>query len=545
MAFRERSYSRGADERQLKPTTRINDETWERFKPLLCGLYKKYTLNIVMDIMEKKFGIVQSKRQYGYRFEKWGVKKYNASDKKTTLISLSPGAFNESTDFGDIGFDQESHAFDQHMLWDLGDGNTLIPTAGTDDMDFDEPSDDAELLIQYPWSTGSIEEASKLAADFCAAMLDDSNASNLYSYLHQSVANSSQSYPETREFLAVSCARVSGKPDYASSAKELLAREWPHALTTGNSDSPFLLSMLKAYVGSHKEDTDRSNFIHQVTQNVEQLLTSDRSLPDMTHKYSSIDLVTFFFLNYAFEIYDDCFDQANPPDFMTEHLLHEFIKKQPFIRTLRLNRLSPLRRCVEWCEEQLRLNHPVALQDSPVKPSANMHSWWRNIRVFCTLWGVMVQLVRANCAPDWYNQCESAFGITPSELLVTLSWMICDETTTADDVVNEGGLLEHAADGASKLLDFDEPKLWIAFLYKFAWMNELVNPGEDEKSFETLVQNQLRQHVSEILRIQLPHPPGSQPDSQPDSVTEMDFYNLPQQEFPDFGGDSRMNNFYN
>jgi hypothetical protein len=34
--------------------------------------------------------------------------------------------------------------------------------------------------------------------------------------------------------------------------------------------------MLKAYVGSHKEDTDRSNFIHQVTQNVEQLLTSDR-----------------------------------------------------------------------------------------------------------------------------------------------------------------------------------------------------------------------------------------------------------------------------
>jgi hypothetical protein len=59
MAFRERSYSRGADERQLKPTTRINDETWERFKPLLCGLYKKYTLNIVMDIMEKKFGIVQ------------------------------------------------------------------------------------------------------------------------------------------------------------------------------------------------------------------------------------------------------------------------------------------------------------------------------------------------------------------------------------------------------------------------------------------------------------------------------------------------------
>lgn len=58
MEVRERSYSRGADDK-LKPTTRINDETWEKFKPLLCGLYKKYTLNIVMDTMEKKYGIVQ------------------------------------------------------------------------------------------------------------------------------------------------------------------------------------------------------------------------------------------------------------------------------------------------------------------------------------------------------------------------------------------------------------------------------------------------------------------------------------------------------
>ncbi|KAG8667221.1 hypothetical protein FPOAC2_12378 [Fusarium poae] len=540
MEFRERSYSRGADDKQLKPTTRMNDETWERFKPLLCGLYKQYTLNVVMEYMEKKYKIVQSKRQYGYRFEKWGVKKYNASDKKTTPISISAGAFDESIDFGDFDFDQESLTFDQHTLLDPRDEDTLMAT-GSDDMDFDEPSDCAEIIIQYPWSTGSNEEANKLAADFCAAMLDDSNASDLYSYLHQYVANSDQSYPETKEFLAVSCARVAGKPDNAGSAKQLLAREWPHALTTGNSDSPFLLSMLKVYVGSHKEDADRSNFIRQVTQNIEQLLTSDRSLPKMTHKYSSIDLVTFFFLNYAFEIYDDCFDQANPPDFVTEHLLHDFIKKQPFIKTLSLNRPSPLRHCVEWCEEQLRLNHPVALQDCPVEPSANMRSWWHNIRVFCTLWGVMVQLVRANCAPRWYNQCESAFGITPSELLVTLSWMICDETVTVGDVDTEGELLGNAAGGASKLLDFDEPKLWIAFLYKFAWMNELVNPGEDEKSFEILVQNQLRQHVSEILRIQLPHPPGSQPDS----VTEMDFYNLPHQGFADFGVDCRMNDFYN
>ncbi|RGP75960.1 hypothetical protein FLONG3_5540 [Fusarium longipes] len=540
MEFRERSYSTGADDKQLKPTTRINDETWERFKPFLCSLYKKYTLSVVMKIMEKKFGIIQSKRQYGYRFEKWGIKKYNASEKKTTMVSLSPGGFNESLDFGDIDFDQEPRGFDHHTLLDLPSEDILMTTTGSDDMDFDEPLDCTEHLIQYPWSTGSTEETSKLAADFCAAMLDDSNAFDLYSSLHQSVTNSSQPYPETRQFLAISCARVAGKPDNACRARDLLAREWPDSLTAKNSEFIFLLSILKAYVGSHQEDSDKSNFMQQVKQIVEQILTIDRALPDMTHKYSSIDLVTFFFLNYAFEIYDDCFDQSNPPDFMTEHLLHEFIKKQPFIKTLRLSRPSPLRRCVEWCEEQLRLNHPVALEDSPVKPSANMCSWWHNIRVFCTLWGVMVQLVRANCAPEWYNQCESAFGITPSELLVTLTWMICAETSAADDIIKGTELLENAADGASKLLEFDDPKLWITFLYKFAWMNELVNPGEDEKSFETLVQNQLRVHISEILRIQLPHPPGFQRGS----VAEMDFFNLPQQRFADFGMNPRMNNFY-
>ncbi|KAH7198128.1 uncharacterized protein B0J16DRAFT_409683 [Fusarium flagelliforme] len=536
MDFRERSYSRGADDKQLKPTTRINDETWERFKPFLCGLYKKYTLSIVMDIMEKKYGIIQSKRQYGYRFEKWGIKKYNASDKKSPIMSLSPGGIAESIDFGDIELDLESRSFDRHSALDFTDGDTLMTTPGSDDMDYDGSLDSKELLIQYPWSTGSIEEARKLAADFCAAMLDDSNAFNLYLNLHQSVANSDHSLRETREFLVISCARVAGKPDNACSARELLAKEWPYEF----SKSPFLLSMLKAYVGSHQEDSDKSHYIQQVTRNVEQILASDQSLPEMTHNYSSIDLVTFFFLNYAFEIYDERFDQSNPPEFMTENLLHEFIKKQPFIKTLRHDRPSPLRCCVEWCEEQLRLNHPVALQDSPVNPSADMRSWWHNIRVFCTLWGVMVQLVRANRAPDWYSQCESAFGISPSELLVTLSWMIRAETTADDVIQGDDELLEHAADGASNLLDLDEPKLWINFFYKFAWMNELVSPGEDEKSFETLVQDQLRKYVSDVLRIQLPH----QPSNQPATVANMNMYNFTSPGFTGFDINPQIAEFY-
>ncbi|KAF5016974.1 hypothetical protein F66182_11177 [Fusarium sp. NRRL 66182] len=277
--------------------------------------------------------------------------------------------------------------------------------------------------------------------------------------------------------------------------------------------------MLKAYVGSHDEEADRASSIAQVRDNIKHIIGNDQSLARIPHNYSSIDLVAFFFLNYGFEVYDELFDESNPPQFMTEHLLNEFIKRQPFMKALRDGIQSPLHLCVKWCEEQLRLNHPMALQDAPVEPSPDMRCWWHNIRVFCTLWGVMVHLVRAKSAPGWYTQCESAFGIPPSELLVTLSWMICAETTSSDSLVSDVQLLEHAADGAKNLLQLDESQLWIDFLNKFEWMNELVNPGDDEKSFESCVQQQLRRYVSEMLRIKLPHPA----ESQPGSVVDMSF----------------------
>jgi hypothetical protein len=93
--------------------------------------------------------------------------------------------------------------------------------------------------------------------------------------------------------------------------------------------------------------------------------------------------------------------------------------------------------------------------------------------------------------------------------------MIRAETTTAGDIISDAELLEHAADGANNLLELDDSKLWITFLDKFTWMNELVSPGEDERSFETLVQDQLRKYVSEVLRIQLPYQAGDQLASVP------------------------------
>lgn len=36
-------------------SSRITDATWDQYKPLLCKLYKSYTLMVVMSFMKQRF----------------------------------------------------------------------------------------------------------------------------------------------------------------------------------------------------------------------------------------------------------------------------------------------------------------------------------------------------------------------------------------------------------------------------------------------------------------------------------------------------------
>jgi hypothetical protein len=108
--------------------------------------------------------------------------------------------------------------------------------------------------------------------------------------------------------------------------------------------------------------------------------------------------------------------------------------------------------------------------------------------------------------------------------------------TETDSIISDTELLIQAADGADKLLQVDESQLWIDFLERFTWMNELANPGDAERSFEATVQDELRKYVSKMLRVELPHPAGTQSTS----VGEVDFYSYPQHGFPDFDINTQM-----
>lgn len=498
-----------------KRSHRITDESWERFKPILCTLYKSYTLNIVMEFMKRRFNFHASKRQYGYRLDKWGVKKYNNSgEKKNSMSAL------DQMEFDNV------RPLDTSSRLNLP-SNMASTSAIVDDTDHDDHipmKPNPRHRIRYPWGPGDGQATTKLAADFCAAMSDDENAFQLYSGLYNSLSRSNQPHSATQMFVAISCARVADKPENTRQAWELLSG----LLSQRYDDEPhFVMSMLKAYLQDRLEQADNTTVKRRTCATIQKFLDETGSLRHIPHNYSSIDLVADYFLFYGLDQYEHSLSEEEvSPNFSTEHLLNDFIRRQPFVDMVRRNVSQPLRLCMAWCSEQLLINHPVPLQNPPVQPNPTMRHWWDNTRIFCTLWGVLLGLVRPGCAPDWYNQCESAYGISASELLVTVSWMIGAETTPSDYTMSDRDILKNTAERAQSLLELKESELLIEFIDKFEWMNELVDLVDEEKSFEPFLQSQLRQYLSETLRIQLPYPAQSQSQSQESAAPEMDNFDM-------------------
>ncbi|CAM1504375.1 Fc.00g019660.m01.CDS01 [Cosmosporella sp. VM-42] len=82
---------------------RISEAEWEKHKNTLCMLYRTWPLSEVMDFMDMRYNFRPTKRQYGYRFEKWGIKKYreivNPEEVVVKPDGLSTGTDGKEKDF--------------------------------------------------------------------------------------------------------------------------------------------------------------------------------------------------------------------------------------------------------------------------------------------------------------------------------------------------------------------------------------------------------------------------------------------------------------
>ncbi|KAH7165604.1 hypothetical protein EDB81DRAFT_259286 [Dactylonectria macrodidyma] len=514
-------------------SSRITDLTWDFYKPLLCNLYQSYTLAVVMALMKQKFDFTPSKRQYGYRFEKWGIRKYNSAEKQgltrnlpeldklinDPVISdffntLSPdlispnhasGSFLDVPDSAGGNFGNAANAMsdisattspstDSDADASFFDGDTAVE-------DPPSPPRTPNPGISYPW--GPADEAKKLVADFFSAMSDDQNASEMYSDLFQVLSMSSSPLYNAKNLIVTSFARVAQNPRDAKRAQQLLSR-YRDSIRTRGYDRPFLFSMLDCNLQESDETLQTSATHRRVCDTIRKVLKDDDTeLGDIPHNFSAIDLVTYHFLSSALEVYEKTLNtNGQLPALSSEALLHTYVYRQPLADTIRIGGTSPLRICIDWCARQLKLKHTVPAEVASIQCTDAQRQWCDNIHLFCTLWHSMLLQVQNGTPPVWYGPCESALGISPAELLVTVCWMIGSEVET--DSTND--ILKRADTVLDTMTRLSEGRIWLKFLRTFTWMNKLVDTDDDDKAFEATVLQHCRRYIVATLNVDLPFP---------------------------------------
>ncbi|KAH7145855.1 hypothetical protein B0J13DRAFT_329556 [Dactylonectria estremocensis] len=515
-------------------SSRITDLTWDFYKPLLCNLYQSYTLAVVMALMKQKFDFTPTKRQYGYRFEKWGIRKYNSAEKQGLARNLpeldkliNDPAISDffNTLSPDLGI---SNYAPRPFLGvsDAAGGNvgnvantfsdvsaTTSPSTASDaDASFfdgdtaveDPPSPPRTPFsdISYPWGTD--DEVKKLVADFCSAMSDDQNASDLYLDLFQVLSMSPSPLYNAKSLIVTSFARAAQNPRDAKRAQQTLSR-YRDQIRTRGYDRPFLFSMLDANLQESDETLQSSATHRQVCDTIRKVLKDDDTeLGDIPHNYSAIDLVTYHFLSSALEVYEKTIKTINGqlPVLSAEALLHTYVYRQPLADTIRIGGTSPLRICIDWCARQLKLKHTVPAEVASIQCADTQRQWCDNIHLFCTLWHSMLLQVQNGTPPAWYGPCESALGISPSELLVTVCWMIGSDADT--DSAND--ILKRADTVLDTMTRLSEGRIWLKFLRTFTWMNKLVDTDDGDKAFEATVLQHCRRYIVATLNVDLPFP---------------------------------------
>lgn len=525
---------------------RITEPEWNRYQSRLCRLYENNKLVDVMSIIARQ-GFrpryshqpsplptpatdTPSKRQLTYRFEKWGLNKYGKKHHNSDAATIddidSPGFDDEQDEDDAFTTEQDDSWLNEQDMDDFQyDGvDDLEPD---DSFDLDEDEDTILDMVDHPIPTPNpltnVDYKTKLAADFLSALSDDEAAFSIFAPLCSSSLSVSKplSTPLSSEMLLVSTIRSVDGPEAARTARQLMVK---YQARHSGSFKKFMASMLDAYMQERGTSKDRAGVARRVGRIMSGLFEAEDYLAELQNEYLSIDLLTYRFLSHGLDAYaalrpHDAGDATFDPD---DHL-NKYVSAQPFIARLRSGSRRPcaLRSCVTWCQTQLHrddITIPLAVQN--ITAAQNHTPWMDDIQLFCTLWDAMLQcLLQDNNFPAWYANSEAELGISPSELLVTLCWIIGDNdtapTATQSPVGDVLPILQRAQSSTDILVHWPEPRLWEAFLNKFTEMNKLVDLVPEDQSFEASASSCARAYVSSALDIQLPNQSVPVPASAP------------------------------
>jgi hypothetical protein len=411
---------------------------------------------------------VLRKRQLVYKFETWNIHKYRSKDSHTPAPQ----------------------------------------TNTTDTVDTIQPGVDTSLDAE----SGLVNISHKrLIADFCAAVADDYLAFELYvELLHAALATPLIDAVD-RDDLLISCARSVQQPDDAQRVIALI--EQCRARLDSTID-PLLLSILEVYVrersGTAAEDTNE-----QGLNDISSSLLTNGMLNDVAQLSGDRSIVTFQFLAYILRKIDHSTNSRSTR--LTHQLLLQFLSKQLLCEVSPQNNhmaSSSLRSCIVWCQEQLKHSLYLPQNVNNFYAESSHHRLRDNIQLFCALWHASHSVLLQNDSlPPWCNQCKAELGISPTELLLTVSWMIAvnpistnttfSPTFYAEEQSGFAKVHQRAFANATVMAEWPEKKLWAYFLQVSTWLHEPVHENDQDEKFEAEYIPKTRAYISSTLCVEL------------------------------------------
>jgi hypothetical protein len=486
-----------------------------------------------------------SKRQYIHILQKWGIEK-NHTRKSKTKHDLSPGSLadTESAMGVDHGLSPATHVLASLDIPTGADSNAMVrqwiqeqPAEISQESYSHEADDVAWPEEQSPCATqqptvqvdGSFtHDREMLAAEFCFALSDDRRALSSFRAVYKAVRKQGALSPSFAIKLTINCSRCMQTTEEAPGVRRMITEHFGHPFASSGTGDRFLFWTL--YVRTLDTTTEKScdeDTARRVHQIVESSIRGGR-LDVLPQCGQVLDLVTLQCLDYILSRYNDNLSAGRAID--VNNFLRQFIRQQGHNagnqRDSSCMDVACVRSCLQWCTRKLKEGRqlPGIFHEMPPQHDSSIEVYRQDLEVFAYLWHSWraSKSTGDESTSNWDKTVETELGISATELLSTITWMLTAAAPPAPvEAADTDELLTRAAEGASIIATLDDAVLLGNFVERFLCMNKVVQTPLTEREFRDLALVRLRSFAETVLDVRIPSLDTGAEDAVPDISPSM------------------------
>lgn len=464
----------------IPTTTRISEEKWKKYKPIILEKYEKGTLQSVKEEMMKEHGFSATTRQFVHHIGTvWKVKKYKQGQggpgkkkkkKRSRNASSQPDATEDGTPSENPSQAMTNRRPDSPPRNQKPDDDFLITqfgsvrilrTVGSTSLSHHVPEPNTtvtERTITMSEQSRWHLPQSRLQANILFAC-GYSVAFSLYRELCRS-----SFWP--RELLAdlICCTRAALTADLDES-RDILQEYINDILEEYDEGSPLATLVDLQAARTYDCGYDEVNALGQIDARILTIMedcNGHAKLKYMPSERHCLDIPLYIYLYYALKRWNDVAESSD--EIMNiDDILKQFVVQQ----LAQTADLICLISCLEWVLHALEKHAPIP--EALSNTSGNISSTEATYQVIAALWTDFRRDALRDDSDSWIQHSQSELGISSAELLTATICMIMTEVG-ADSFETDADVIQGALRGSQNLAIL-KTELLDRFLQQIRWTN--------------------------------------------------------------------------